>query len=178
MPRIGMRTVKTAMAVTACLFAFMGLSYLGQLLIYWDFLPGFGLFLTKQEPAFGCVAAIICMQPTLETSLRNGAYRLLGTAAGGAVGMLFLWINHITLDGRLHILWIIVGIIIAIWLILLIKKPDAGGICAVTLVIVMLTVDRDSQFIYALNRIIGTAIGIGVSVAVNRFVKPPKSTQE
>jgi len=177
LPKIGARTVKTAIAATACLLLFMGLDYIGGLLMQSDtFWSHVGQFLTMQEPTFGCVAAVICMQQTVKNSLQSGAYRLLGTAVGGAVGILFLWINQIVLSGRLHILWVVIGIILSIWLVLLMKRPDSAAICAVTLLIVMLTADKDSPYIYAINRIVGTLLGIAVSVAVNGLVKPPNST--
>lgn len=169
-----MRTVKTALAATACLLLFTGLEYAGSLLAQtgWGLLADVGVFLTKQQPIFGCVAAVICMQQTVRHSMSHGLNRLIGTIVGGVVGLFFFWINLNVWDGRLQILWVALGSVLAIWLVLLMKKPQACAICAVTFLIILVAVDRDTPYLYAVNRMLDTALGIAVSVAVNRWVVP------
>lgn len=163
-----------------CLLLFTGLEQLGALLASadWGFWSRFGDFLAKQDPIFGCVAAVICMQQTVKNSLHSGFNRLLGTAIGGGVGLLLLAVNQNVLEGKLLILWVCIGIVGAIWLVLLLKRPEACAICCVTFLIILVAVNRDSPYLYAINRILDTAIGIGVSVAVNHLVWLPKHRRE
>jgi len=173
-PKIGARTVKTALAVMASMLIFAGTGYIGSLLARtdWAFWSGLGVFLTKQDAIFGCVGAVVCMQQTVKNSLRSGADRLLGTAVGGAVGLFLFWVNMNIWEGKLLILWVTFGTILSIWLVLLMKRPDACAVCAITLLIILVSVDRNAPFLYAVNRMLDTAIGIAVSLAVNRLVRP------
>ncbi|MDR1409448.1 MAG: FUSC family protein [Oscillospiraceae bacterium] len=179
-PKIGKRTVKTALAATACLLLFTGLEQLGALLEQSDygFLADLGGFLTKQQPIFGCVAAVICMQQTVKNSLHSGINRIIGTVLGGCVGLFFFWVNRNVWDGRLRILWVAVGSILAIWLVLLLKKPNACAICAITFLIILVAAEKDTPYLYAVNRMLDTAIGIAVSVAVNHWLWRPKHMEE
>ncbi|MDR0883579.1 MAG: FUSC family protein [Oscillospiraceae bacterium] len=174
-PKLGMRTVKTALAVTVCLLLFLGLAALGQALVTHGtgFVASVGAFLTMQEPLFACVAAVICMQQTVAHSLHSGGGRLLGTAVGGAVGLGFMWISAHVWGGRLNILFLLVGCMLVIWLMLLLDRRDACAICAVTFIILLVGAnERELPYLYALNRILDTALGIAVSVAVNHVIRP------
>ncbi|WP_368236611.1 aromatic acid exporter family protein, partial [Anaerotruncus rubiinfantis] len=56
--RVGMRNVKTALAIFVCL-------------LLYQFVPG--------NASYACIAALIAMQSTLEESWSQGRNRLLGT---------------------------------------------------------------------------------------------------
>ena len=71
MPRVGMRMIKTALAVAICF------------LLY---------FLRGEEgvPVFSTIAAIICMQPYVEYSRQVAFNRIIGTLLGAAFALLVL----------------------------------------------------------------------------------------
>ncbi|MGD9475244.1 MAG: aromatic acid exporter family protein, partial [Eubacteriaceae bacterium] len=71
MPKIGMRTFKTFVAVYLCF------------LIY---------ILRGQEgsPFYSSIAAILCMQPYVQNSLNVALNRTIGTLMGGTMGLMFL----------------------------------------------------------------------------------------
>ena len=69
-PKIGMRLIKTAVAVFLCFLV--------------DFFRDGG------TPFYSAIAAILCMQPELGSSLKVGKERIIATIIGGIVGMAML----------------------------------------------------------------------------------------
>ena len=69
-PKIGMRLIKTAIAVFLCFLV--------------DFFRDGG------TPFYSAIAAILCMQPELGSSLKVGKERIIATIIGGIVGMAML----------------------------------------------------------------------------------------
>lgn len=65
-PRVGMRMVKTALAVAICFFLYV--------------LRG-----EEGVPIFSTIAAIICMQPYAENSIQVSINRIIGTLLGGSL---------------------------------------------------------------------------------------------
>ena len=60
LPHIGSRNIKTALSVLICL-------------IFWP------------NSLFAAIAAVICVQSTIENSLKIGLNRLIGTLLGGVL---------------------------------------------------------------------------------------------
>ena len=77
-PRIGMRVVKTAVAVmlSYTIFVPFGLIYNEALGGVWG----------QLGPLYACIACIICTQSTLGQTIQQGLSRLIGVAVGGALG--------------------------------------------------------------------------------------------
>ncbi len=148
-----MRNLKTALAVMVCLggYALLGLP----------------------APFYACIAAIICMQDTVTHTVRFGLSRVLGTAVGGALGLGLLWLDGLIGLPGVHILLVGAGVAAAIYLGVLLNNPQSCTISATVLCAVLLIGRSDSQFIYALNRILETFFGIVVAVLINRFINPP-----
>ena len=75
LPRVGMRMIKTSLAVCICF------------LIY---------FLRGEEgvPIFSTIAAIICMQPQVENSREAAFNRIVGTLVGAAFAILIVYLNR------------------------------------------------------------------------------------
>lgn len=69
-PKIGMRLIKTAIAVFLCFLV--------------DFFRDGG------TPFYSAIAAILCMQPELDSSLKVGKERIIATVIGGIVGIAML----------------------------------------------------------------------------------------
>ena len=77
LPRIGMRVVKTAVAVmlSYTIFVPFGLIYNEALGGVWG----------QLGPLYACIACIICTQSTLGQTIQQGLSRLIGVAVGGAL---------------------------------------------------------------------------------------------
>ena len=72
-PRVGMRVVKTALAVAICFFLYV--------------LRG-----EEGVPIFSTIAAIICMQPYAENSIQVSINRIIGTLLGAVFALLVLYL--------------------------------------------------------------------------------------
>ncbi len=158
LPKLGMRTVKTAICVLICL------------LINYFFSPEVGLI--------SAIAAIVCMQSTIENTLKTSLNRLVGTAIGGIFGMLLLPLAEGSPFDFLYVLLMPLGIIVIIYLCNLIKMPGSAVICAIVYISVLVAPATAGSikdpYLLAVFRIIDTVIGIVVAMLVNRFIAPPK----
>jgi len=175
-PPFGMRTKKTVLSVTICILIFSGLTELARFVppqdsFVYDLLR---FLLERPSPIFACIAAVIAMQSTVENSLALGNSRIIGTAIGGAVGLLLLWLDSLLLARRFHILFVALGMILVVQSCLLLRRKLSVPIGLVTFLVIMLTLQENNPYLYAVNRILDTTMGIGVSLAVNLIVSPPK----
>src|SRR5690554_4560103 len=146
--RIGMRTIKTALAVSI------------------------GLFIAEvfnlQSPLFVGIGAIHTMQATVSESFEAGKNRILGTVVGGLIALIFaLYLprNQIFMG---------IGIILVIHILNLVGWKKAISLSAIVFVAVSLNHEYE-MVPYAVSRILDTFVGIAVGVIVNYFVAAPKS---
>lgn len=148
LPKIGLRNIKTAISVSICLIIF------------------------SKDPFFAAIAAVMCMQDTVENSVKIGINRIFGTLIGGLIGLIFL---HST--RWLHLESIIplitgIGIVLAIYLCNLLKKPASSAISSLVLIAIMIAPVASNPLFYAFKRTIETSLGIIVSILVNKYIKP------
>lgn len=149
LPHIGSRNIKTALSVLICL-------------ILWP------------NSLFAAIAAIICVQSTLESSLDTGINRLIGTLIGGILALILLYlINYFNLSSVLPLI-VAGGVSFAIYICNLIKKPSACSISSITLMSILLTPTSQDHLISAASRTIETAFGVIVAILINKYIHPPK----
>ena len=151
LPPIGKRILKSAAAVFFCLL----LDQLRQ---------GAGIVF------YSCIAAVLCMQQDVSSSVRIGRNRVIGTLIGGVFGMLVLvgerWssLDH----WLLHALIVSAVIIGIIYLTVLLHQTSASYISCVVFLSVVISHGHDADpFLFAMNRVLDTLIGIAVAYAVN-----------
>ncbi|MCR3956776.1 MAG: aromatic acid exporter family protein [Gudongella sp.] len=148
--RIGMRTIKTAIAVSI------------------------GLFIAEvfnlQSPLFVGIGAIHAMQATVSESFETGKNRILGTVVGGLIALIFaLYLprNQIFMG---------IGIILVIHILNLVGWKKAISLSAIVFIAVSL--NHDFEMIpYAVSRVLDTFVGIAIGVLVNYFVAAPSSNK-
>lgn len=171
-PHIGMRIIKTAVAV---------------MLAYGIFLP-FGLMydtetyhgvLGQMGPLYACIACIVCMQSTLGQTVQSGVSRLIGVAIGGVLGVATLLLGD-RLDNGLLVLPILGVLCVAgMWISLLIQRPAACVMaCIVPCVILITGVTGTDRYYYAAARIIETVIGVCVAMLVNKLLPDHREEYE
>ena len=171
-PHIGMRIIKTAVAV---------------MLAYGIFLP-FGLMydtetyhgvLGQMGPLYACIACIVCMQSTLGQTVQSGVSRLIGVAIGGVLGVATLLLGD-RLDNGLLVLPILGVLCVAgMWISLLIQRPAACVLaCIVPCVILITGVTGTDRYYYAAARIIETVIGVCVAMLVNKLLPDHREEHE
>jgi uncharacterized membrane protein YccC len=159
LPLPGMRTVKTAICVLICLLI--------------NFRMGTGLAI------YSSIVAIVCMQSTIENTLTTSVNRIVGTAVGGAAGILVIWLAGVSAISNFYLAIIPVGIILTIYICNVIKMPGSSVICAIVYITVasaplMPSFDSADPYLPAFYRITDTLIGIATATLVNRFIAPPK----
>ena len=147
LPKVGQRSIKTAIATTLCAVVYV---------------------LIDRNATFACIGAVFGMES--ENELRpwkTGVNRLIGTVLGGFLGMGLLFLQQQFNNKIFQIIILTIGIILLIYISQLFGFPGAiqGG--AVVFYIVMLNTPGDQYITYALNRMLDTAIGVLVAVLVN-----------
>lgn len=154
--KIGMRTIKTAIAVFLCL--------------------GIHFLLGMETGLFSCIAAVVCMRESVGKSWQMGLHRFLGTLIGGALGYLLVsaaaYMPHYQ-DGW-YVVILPLGMIVCIWLCTLIDKKNGVIICCVVFISIGLdpAMDKTVTFYNMVLRIVDTTIGIVVAGLVNRYFFP------
>lgn len=161
MPKIGMRMIKTSIAVAICL------------LIY--------LLRGKQGvPVFSTIAAMICMQPYVENSKTVAFNRIIGTLTGAVMGILVSYfIREIPQKYEfLQYLIISAAVIPAMYITVLLKKTGASAMAGVVLLGVTLSIGNYPPMVDAFNRSFETIVGILVSLGVNAVHLPRQKREE
>ena len=167
-PHIGMRIVKTAVAVmlSYAVFAFLGLTYREEYRGIWG----------KLGPLYACIACIVCTQSTLGQTLRQGVSRLIGVAVGGALGVLVLLLGPLA-EGPGRVLAVGAVCVAGVWFCLLIRRPAACAMaCIVPCVLLITGVEGADRYYYAAARILETAAGVLIALLVNLAL--PDNRQE
>lgn len=160
LPGVGMRTIKTAVAVMLSYLAFVpfGLLYHTEL----------GGVLGQMGPMYACIACVVCMQSSLGQTMQQGISRFIGVAVGGVLGVLALSLGEIARQPLVKT--VILGLICVagIWVCLLIHRPTACGMaCIVPCVILINDMTGVERYYYAAARIIETAVGVAIAFGVN-----------
>lgn len=158
MPKIGMRIIKSAVAVFIC----------------------FLIYLVRGEgmPFYSAIAAILCMQQGIESTKKVGLNRTIGTLIGGAFGVVVLLLERRFIPEampELRYLLTSVAIIPLIYTTIVLEQQTASYISCV--VFLSVTVNHGSDVVpyaFALNRVIDTLIGIFVALGINSIRLPKR----
>lgn len=155
--KIGQRIIKSAIAVFLCFVV--------------------SLFRQQQGIVFySCIAAVLCIQQDTKNTKKVAWNRIVGTLIGGIMGMFVLqFIRSFISDEFLIIQYFVISfmIIVVIYITLLVRKPSASYISCVVFLSVCVSHASDvTPYLFALNRIFDTLIGIGVAYVVNTFHLP------
>lgn len=165
-PGIGMRIVKSAIAVAVC--------YLINLLR-----SDSGMVFYSQ------LAALWCIQMYRSHTKQNAIQRTIGTLVGAVYGLIYLLINPLLLgtDGKRAIVGdmaISAMIILVLYTTVLFKQKQASYFsCVVFLSIVVNHVGDINPYMFVWNRFLDTMIGIAVGIVINDIrlcLHPNRST--
>ena len=171
LPRIGMRVIKTAVAVMVsyALFLPFGLTYREEL----------GGVLGQMGPLYACIACIICTQSTLGQTFHQGLSRLIGVLVGGVLGTATLLLGPALENFWLKTLVLGAVCVAGVWLCLLIKRPTACGMaCILPCVILITGVTGVTRYYYAIARMIETIVGLLIALAVNAALPDHRPVEE
>ncbi len=158
---IGMRIWKTVIAVFIC--AVLGMIF-------------------NIRPFYSMIAAILCMQTNTAASIKKGAERLLGTLIGGVGAVLILLLIDFTPLKPFSILYyIIISLSIAplIYTNVLLKHEVSSYItCVVFFSVVLSHFESENHYLFALQRMLETAVGIVIAIAVNKTIRSNDKRKE
>ena len=158
-PRIGMRMIKSAVAVFLCF------------LFYLVFRKNGIIFYSQ-------LAALWCIQPQMESSRSKAWQRTVGTMTGAVFGLIVLLIDKNLLPGNqwgnfYYDILVALAIIGVIYVTLLIRKKDASYFsCVVFLSIVVIHIGDANPYLFVFDRVMDTLIGIAIGMFVNSVQLP------
>lgn len=146
---IGMRNLKTALAIFICL--------------------GIATLMKLEYPFYAAIATVISMENSVTNSFAAGKNRMMGTFVGALIGLGFAMLE----PG--NILYCAIGIILVIMICNRLKWNKAISIASIVFLAIMLNLEgKDTPLHYSVGRITDTLIGVSVAVLVNLLVFPPK----
>ena len=161
LPGIGMRIVKSALAVAICF-------------LINQFRAGQGMVFYSQ------LAALWCIQMYRSNTKKNAIQRTIGTTIGALYGLVYLLINPFlfrfnTKNNMTHTIGTFAGemiislmIILVLYTTVVLKQKQASYFsCVVFLSIVINHVADSNPYMFVWNRFLDTMIGIAVGILVN-----------
>ncbi len=179
-PKIGLRNIKTGIAVFFCMISYSLARFVADKLISCGVhVPdGFMVLISDNTAIYACLAAVVVMGSSLSKSFRSGLSRIIGTVIGGIFGAIYLHSGDFLNTENLGFILIPTGVIVVIYFLILINENDAIVIALATYLIVAITLDNDAPILYVLNRALSTAYGVIVSLCVNNFISKPKNEEK
>ena len=165
-PPVGARIIKSSAAVVLCMLLY----YIRTLLPI-----GNGI------PFYSALAALWCMQPDTGATKNMALQRTVGTFIGAIYGFIFLIILKTVGMPPQIVVYLAASVIIIpiIYTTVLINKRNASFFSCVVFLSIALTHSFDNDpFMFVLNRVLDTLIGIAVGVEVNTFRLPEKHDNE
>ncbi len=146
LPRIGLRTVKTAIAVTLSLW-FVSLR-------------------GSPAPIFAAIGAISAMSRTLGDAFRTCITQFFGIALGAVFGTVF-----VNVFAGFRYIGVGLGMVGLILLCVQLKLQFAVALACMVFVAICLSPPQEAVM-YSVNRLIDTSIGLATALLVNVLIKP------
>lgn len=166
LPGIGMRIIKSALAVALCVVV--------------DLLRGdAGMVFYSQ------LAALWCIQMYRDNTVANALQRTVGTFIGALYGLIYILVYPEILGIFGETVWVqsvclFISIILVIYTTVLVHRNQASYFsCVVFLSIVINHIGDVNPYSFVWNRFLDTCIGIGIGLIVNNFricLHPDKDT--
>lgn len=157
-PPIGMRLIKTGIAVFLCFCVNM-------------------LRANADVVFYSHIAAIYCMQDSVTETRKNAINRAVATTVGALYGLvtllLFPALAITTMSERLmHGIIISVMVVFVVYTTVLIRQRDTAYFANVVYLSIVINHITDSPYLFAWNRFLDTMIGILIALLVNSFRLP------
>lgn len=132
---------------------------------------GLGLLLCQFIPRLQalsiCTAVIMCSQDSSRISWKAGITRLLGVLVGGLLACIVVFIDNAVQNNYLFYAMSGVAMILDFLILRALKKPEiVARVSCITIILVLVILKSDLRYVYALNRLIATAVGAFIAVIV------------
>lgn len=164
-PGIGMRIIKSAIAVSLCIVV--------------NLLRG-----ADGMVFYSMLAALWCVQMYRNNTISNAVQRTIGTIVGAVYGLIYILLYKRTID-EIHAVLIetviiFICIVLVIYTTVLINKKQASYFsCVVFLSIIVNHIGDTNPYLFVWNRFLDTMIGIVIGVFVNNIricINPDRET--
>ncbi|MBU5364525.1 aromatic acid exporter family protein [Enterococcus devriesei] len=157
--RLGMRTIKTALAVMLCILLF---------------------YLTDRgSPLIAALAAVFSLRQDLTTSISFGRSRVLGNSLGGLFAMIFYYVQSLFKNDFYVELFLLPFFVILVIVLSDGINNNSGIISAIaTMLLIALSIPQGESILYALNRVLDTFIGTIIAISLNGVISPQTDEKE
>lgn len=153
--RLGMRTMKSALAVFVCILIFH-------------------LF-DRGIPMIAALSAVFSLRQDLTTTFSFGRSRIIGNLLGGGLGIFYFFVKS-----YFHNDFLVELIVLPLLVIIVIVLSDginnnSGIIAAIaTLLLISLSIPQGESAFYAIERVFDTFIGTFIAIGINFCLRPPE----
>lgn len=159
LPAVGMRIIKSALGV---LFVFIIYLLRGR----------------RGTPFYSALSVLWCMQPYVSDIRSKSFQRTIGTFTGAFYGLIMILLDYYGLVAGSELMkYLLISLLIipVIYTTILINKKDASYFsCVVFLSIAVNHLSDASPFLFVINRVVDTLIGIVLAYCINTFRLPRK----
>lgn len=168
MPKIGLRILKTSLAVFICLL-------IDAILKYFSLKNTFFVELESYySPFFAGIATVYCLHQNKSNSIKQAKIRAIGSIIGGFFGVLVvlfsLLFKQIDITNFISYTIFSLGIIPLIYITVLTKQTSSTFVTCLTYLSVTVGNHNDLNLVcFALSRITCTLIGLGISLLINNL---------
>ncbi|MDR1567367.1 MAG: aromatic acid exporter family protein [Streptococcaceae bacterium] len=151
--RLGMRTLKTALACMICII-FFNITHRGT-------------------PMIACLSAVFALREDFQSTIKFGGARIVGNTVGGLFAVLY----YLATQHTNHSIWIeLAGIPLSLILIIVFNDGinNNSGIVgsAAAFLTISYNIPANESVVYLFQRILDTFIGAAIAISLNVFVKP------
>ncbi|AQP54302.1 hypothetical protein CBF34_03375 [Vagococcus penaei] len=151
---LGLRTLKTALAVMACIIFFH--------------------LTDRGSPMVATLSAVFALREDLPTTIDFGKSRILGNTVGG-LNAFFYYLLHQEIANKALAETLLIPLFVALTIIISISLNNQAGIIGgvATLLFITFSIPKDESFLYAFHRVIDTFIGTFFAISMNYVIKSP-----
>lgn len=158
---IGKRIIKSAIAVGICFLVYILRGY-------------------KGIPFYTALASLQCIQPYTQNTKKMAIQRTTGTFIGAFFGLLIILSQEFySYSYVIYCILISFGVVCSIETAVLFNKKNAAYFSSVVfLSITMVHIGDDNPYIFVLNRVTDTLIGVAIGMSINSFHLPVKKNTD
>lgn len=157
--RLGMRTIKTALAVMTCIILYQ--------------------LLDRGSPLIAAIGAVVSLRQDVNTSVSFGRSRIIGNSIGGALALIYFFIQAF-FENDFYVNVIVIPILVILVIVISDGVGNQLGIVSsvAAVLLICLSIPQGESVAYTLNRILDTFIGTLIAVSINGIVVPSNHVKE
>ena len=157
--RLGMRTIKSALAVFLCILFFH--------------------VTDRVLPMIAALAAVFSLRQDLTTTVSFGRSRIIGNSIGGFLGIIYFLVKNYFHNDFLVELFLLPVLVVIVIVVSDGINNNSGIISAIaTLLLIALSVPQGESSLYAIQRVLDTFIGTFIAIGINFFLRPPETEKK